>query len=159
MYRIRNYLVSILKYIAVICIVGLTVVVALQVITRLLGISFSGGEELARFMLIWLTFSGCSVALAEKMHLSVNFFVNLTPERIQQIIYLLVNVVIILFYVVIAYFGFQLSIKAINTLSPSLHWSMGMVYGVLPVTSIFTIYILTIDLIREYILKNKEGHI
>ncbi|WP_083329021.1 TRAP transporter small permease [Peptoniphilus raoultii] len=149
MLKVKNIFLNILKAACLICIIGLTVVVAIQVITRTLKLSFPWCEELARFFLIWLTFCGCSVALAEDRHLSVNFFVNLTKGKVNKAIGFFGKLIIIIFYGIIAFYGMTLSMKTIKVLSPTMQWSMGLVYSVLPITSFMTIYILLVMLFEK----------
>lgn len=140
--KIKNILLTILKFICFFCIVGLTFIVALQVISRSFKISLPWCEELARFFLIWLTFAGCSVALSDDRHLSVSFFVDLTKGNVNKFIVLFGDFIIIIFYLIITIYGFKLSSKTMHVLSPTMQWPMGLVYSVLPITSLMTLYIL-----------------
>ncbi len=155
MEKISKGLSKILSNLLMIMIVLLTVVVALQVITRILEISVPWAEELARFLLIWLTFIGTSVAIHEKMHLAVKFFVRLAPIKIQYYIGLFTYSIIIIFFGSLIFAGFNLAITTMNKLSSSLQWPMGLVYLVLPIASIFAV-IFTINEAKLYIKKKGE---
>lgn len=137
------------RIIALFCgltIVGLVCVVAAQVLFRTMKISIPWAEELARFLMIWLTFAGCSLAIRRKSHLSVDFFVNLAPKGIQTLIGIVTHGIIIVFFALLVVYGISLSMRSINTLSSTLQWSMGMVYSVLPICSLTSIFFVLEDL-------------
>ena len=89
--KLSKVMTSIIESFCGIVVVGQAVIIAEQVIARGLGISLPWGEELARFFLIWLTFLGCSMAIKQDCHLSVDFFVRMAPQKIRLIIGLIVK--------------------------------------------------------------------
>ncbi len=155
MEKFSKRLSKILSNILMVIIVLLTVVVALQVITRILKISIPWAEELARFLLIWLTFIGTSVAIHEKMHLAVKFFVRLAPIKAQYYIGLFTYSIMIIFFGSLIFAGWNLALTTMNKLSSSLQWPMGLVYLVLPIASIFAL-IFTMNEVTQYIKKKGE---
>ena len=140
--KIYHFFLFLLKWISLISIVLLTVVVAIQVITRQLSISLPWTEELARFAMIWLTFAGATLALDQDRHLSVQYFLTLAKKPVQKGIRGISQGVIILFYSVITIYGFKLTKLSFATKSSTLQWPMGIVYIVLPITSLMAIYVL-----------------
>ena len=136
--------VQLLSYFCMIAILGLTVIVATQVTARFFSISTPWAEELARFFLVWLTFLGSSLAIHEKLHLSVNYFVNMAPRRMRTGIGLLIYGLMITFFSILIVYGFRLSILSMNTSSSTLQWPMGLVYSVIPLSSILCIYFIII---------------
>lgn len=144
--KITNIISELLSWLCIITVAGLAVIMALQVTTRWMGISLAWTEELARFFLVWLTFAGCVLAIKDKSHLSVNFFVNLAPRRLRLVIGILVYIIMVSFFALLMIYGFQLSSLSMKTLSSTLRWPMGLVYGVLPVTAIMGIYFLLLEM-------------
>lgn len=140
--KINGFFLSSLKWISLISIVLLTVVVALQVVTRQLKISLPWTEELARFAMIWLTFAGTTLALEQRRHLSVQYFLNLTKKPTQKVVRGLSQFIVIFFYGVITMYGFKLSKLSFMTKSSTLQWPMGLIYAILPITSLMAIYVL-----------------
>ena len=156
--KLSKVMTSIIESFCGIVVVGQAVIIAAQVIARVLGISLPWSEELARFFLIWLTFLGCSLAIKQDCHLSVDFFVKMAPQKIRLIIGLIVKFLMILFFGIILVYGVKLSVATMSTLSTSLQWPMGLIYFVLPVSaviSIFYIFLHTVDFIK----KGKEGEV
>lgn len=148
--KINNRIVKVLSFIAMLSMVFLTAIVAIQVFSRWMGISLPWTEELARFVLIWLTFIGSSLALEKKMHLSVKFFVNLLPDKIRYYVRLFIYALMMVFFGVIVFYGFKLTILSFGTLSSSLQWPMGIVYSILPITSIISIFFIAMEFIEVY---------
>lgn len=149
MKKFTDLLVQSLVFFCALCMMGLTIVVLLQVISRHLQISLTWSDELARFLLIWLTFSGAALAIDYKMHLSVNFLVDLAAEAVQKYIKYFAYTVIIFFQMILVIFGFKLSLISIDNLSPTMQWSMGLVYLVIPVTAIISIYLVIYRLLTS----------
>lgn len=154
--KITYWIEKLLSWCCMLSIVGLTVVVAAQVITRAIEISLPWAEELARFLMIWLTFLGCSLALYRKGHLSVNFFCNMAPKPIRLALGIFTRLAMIGFFGVLTVCGFQLMLLSMNTISSSLQWSMGAVYSVLPLSSMISIYFIAVDLIQYIGEKGSE---
>ena len=82
--KTTRWITHLLNWFCLIAMLGLALIVALQVVSRLLKISLPWTEELARFLLVWLTFLGCVLAIYRKSHLSVNFLVEMMPEKLKR---------------------------------------------------------------------------
>ena len=154
--KISKTMTSIIEIFCGIVVLGQTVIIAAQVVTRLMGISLPWSEELARFFLIWLTFLGCSLAIKQDSHLNVDFFVNMAPQKVKLVIGLFVKFLMIVFFGILLVYGIKLSIAAMNTPSTSLQWPMGAIYMVLPVSGIISIYYVVMQTI-EFVKSHKEG--
>ena len=152
--KLSKGITSVLVVLCSITVVGLTLIVALQVVTRLMNISLPWTEELARFFLIWLTFLGCSLALQQESHLSVDFFVNLAPKKVKLVIGLFIRVLMFIFFGVLLVYVIKLSILSIDTPSSSLQWPMGLIYGILPISGVISMFYVVIDTIK--FVKGKE---
>lgn len=143
MKKITSYAASILSYLCIIVVVALTLVVFAQVVTRLFKYSLPGTEELSRLMIVWLTFLGTSLAIHEKMHLAVNFFVNMAKINIRKYIYFFVHVLTIVFFGILLVYGFKLSVSTMGSLSPTLQIPMSIFYASIPVSSVFSIFFIS----------------
>lgn len=91
-------------------------------------------EELARFLLIWITFVGASVAVRKNEMLAFQFSRTFVPQRYTRLMQLTVSLATIVFLVIFLWFGFSsLSIYKLITSSAtsiSLIWpASGMVVG------------------------------
>ncbi|MFB9860754.1 TRAP transporter small permease [Salinicoccus siamensis] len=139
-------LVKLLTWMCIITITLLTFIVLLQVVTRFFDYSLPGTEELSRLFIVWLTFLGSSLAIYEKMHLAVNYFVNKFKTKYRKIFYILVNALIIVFYAVLTFYGFKLSMSAMSQTSSTLQLPVGISYLAIPVSGLFSLYFIVINL-------------
>ena len=147
MEKVTEKVVKILSILCVIAITGLTVIVFVQVFSRFIKISLPGTEELARLLIVWLTFLGSSLAIYEKMHLGVRYFVGLANEKNQKIIDFIIHLLTIGFFSILTIYGFKLVISTMATTSSTLHLPMGIFYGVIPISSVFSIYFVAINML------------
>ena len=147
--RLTNILVKILTLLCVITITLLTAIVLLQVITRLFDYSMPGTEELARLLIVWLTFLGSSLAIHEKMHLAVNYFVKKFNRRNRKVIYMITNLLIIGFYAVLTFYGFKLSVNAMTWTSATLQLPMSLFYLAIPVSGLFSLYFILTNMTKS----------
>lgn len=82
--------------------ITMSTLVTLQVILRFFFKSgFAWGEELSRYMFVWLVFSGLSYAVRNNRQISVNYLRNILSERGQKIIMLIVDLLFLFFILVI----------------------------------------------------------
>ncbi|MDV2582174.1 TRAP transporter small permease [Alkalibacillus haloalkaliphilus] len=145
--KITKLFVKLLSALCIISIVGLTVIVFAQVISRMISFSLPGTEELARLLTVWLTFFGASLAIHEKLHLSVNYFVSLVKENVRIVIGLIVHALMLVFFAVLLFYGFKLTIHSMGTTSSTLQLPMGLYYMVIPISSIFSIYFIFVKML------------
>lgn len=151
--KVTNIITKILSTLCFLTIAGLTIIVFLQVFSRFIEYSLPGTEELARLLVVWLTFLGTSLAIHEKMHLGVRYFVGLAREQNQKIIDFAIHILTIVFFGVLMIYGFKLTMATMATTSSTLQLPMGLFYGVIPLSSIFSIYYIIINMIKP----SKEG--
>ncbi|WP_245415729.1 TRAP transporter small permease [Alteribacter populi] len=147
MTKVTEKIVKLLSILCIITITGLTIIVFVQVFSRFMKISLPGTEEIARLLVVWLTFLGTSLAFHEKMHLSVSYFVNLVNVGLRHKIGLLIHGIMISLFSVLMVYGFRLTIAAMDTTSSTLQLPMGLFYLVIPVSSIFSIYFIVVNML------------
>ncbi|WP_269051099.1 TRAP transporter small permease [Sporosarcina sp. G11-34] len=148
MNKLTNSIVKLLSIFCVIVITGLTLIVFIQVFSRFIKYSIPGTEELARLLIVWLTFLGSSLAIYEKMHLGVRYFVGLVSINKQKKIDFFIHILMILFFSVLVFYGFKLTMSTVATTSPALQISMAIFYGVIPISSLFSIYFIIVNMIN-----------
>ena len=98
------------------------------------------------------------MAIKQDCHLSVDFFVRMAPQKIRLIIGLIVKFLMILFFGIILVYGVKLSVATMSTLSTSLQWPMGLIYFVLPVSAVISIFYIVLHTVG-FIKKGKEGEV
>lgn len=116
-----------------------------QVLSRyLLQTPSSGSEELARFLLIWISLIGAVYSYRVKLHLGLDVLVNKLPHNQQVATQLFCHVAILFFSLAVLVFGgVKLVLLTFNPvqISPALGFHMGYVYLVLPLSGVLmTLY-------------------
>jgi len=114
-------------------VVAIVAVVFGQVIARfLLQVPTPWSEELARYLLVWISFLAASVALRRGAHVGVAFFVELLPKRVQVIVAGITHLVATAFFATMAVYGLQiLSVTRIQR-SPAMEMPMHWAYSAIP---------------------------
>ncbi|RKY12155.1 MAG: TRAP transporter small permease [Planctomycetota bacterium] len=118
-------------------------------------------EEIARFLLIWISLLGGAVAFGEKAHLGVDYFVGKFDLAAQKLIAIIGQVIILIFAVLIFIIGgSNIVINNMQQLAPALGpqfgLQMGHVYLALPIAGAFMI-IFTVERILELVLSKEQG--
>ena len=109
--KLTEKIVKVLSILCVFAITGLTVIVFVQVFSRFIKFSMPGTEELARLLIVWLTFLGTSLAIHQKMHLGVRYFVGLVSKNKQRAIDFVIHIIMILFFGILMIYGFKLTCR------------------------------------------------
>lgn len=91
-------------------IAGLAAVVNLQIFSRyLFNAPFIWPEEVARLLLVWMTFIGAAALTRRGSDIAVDTFVLLFPPRVRRFFLLLRDVTMIALFSFIAFQGFELA--------------------------------------------------
>lgn len=144
-----------IKHILNILLFIMVIVVFAQVVIRYaLNNPLAWSEEIARYILVWLTFLGAAYAMSKQAHVGVEVFVKLFPVKIQKGVLVLATFVSLFFFAIMIYQGYLFALRTMTQTSPVLHFPMGGVYSVIPLSGI----ILSINLIYNTIQElKKEG--
>jgi TRAP-type C4-dicarboxylate transport system permease small subunit len=87
-----------LEGVIVAALILMTLVLLLQVFARYVAkISIPWTEELARYLLVLMTFTGAALALRDKQHIAITFLLERLPDTPRICFELFFNVVIMLF--------------------------------------------------------------
>jgi len=114
---------------------GMAVIVAVQVFFRyVLNHSIFWSEELARFLLVWLTFLGASVAYYRRGHASIDvIFARLTgPGR--KAAALTVHLICLAFFLILVIYGWSFAHFVRLQISPALSLPKWIPHGILPLS-------------------------
>ncbi len=127
---------------------GLTAVITLQIVSRVFFTSVSWTEEVARFLLIWITFLGAALAYQQGRHIAVTLLRDTLPPALRRIVSGVAVLVAIVFLLTLAKIGWQYMNMQSFQKSPSLRLSMTYVYAVMPFAALLMAGLSVIDLIR-----------
>lgn len=114
---------------------SMAVIVAIQVFSRyVLNHSLFWSEELARFLLVWLTFLGASVAYRRKAHPSIDVVFVRTSAPVQRILTILVHLSSMVLFGVMIFFGVKFAYFVRLQISPALHLPKWIIFSIIPIS-------------------------
>lgn len=112
-------------------------------------------DEAARFLMVWLTFLGGAYMFGSDGHLSVNSLRDMMPAKAQNALFVFTYLLIGSFAILVMIFGSQrLILRTLSQTSPSLGVPMGMFYSILPISAIFIVLYMILNL-SEMLYKGK----
>lgn len=104
-----DFLDSVVKWVCIILTGAMFAVVLLQVFARLLPVPKPPWtEELARYLMIYLSFIGASSGIKRWNNINVDMFIKKFPKVFQRIMSLLIKLSVLVFIVVIGYLGYKI---------------------------------------------------
>ncbi len=108
-------------------------------------------DELARYLLIWLSMLGASYVTGKRMHLSIDLLAQRSSlERRKKLNTLIYSVVAIFAFLVMVVGGSRLVyvVSSLGQTSPALEVPLSIVYIVLPIGGLIIIYYSIINILH-----------
>lgn len=130
----------------------MTVIIIIQVFMRYIFLySLSWSEEVARYLMIWVSFLGASLALKYGFHIGVEFVINRFPEKVRNWVNLIAKIGILIFLIYFTIGGFLVSWAVRDQDSPALLFSMAYAYLAAPLGGVFMIIQLLNLLVEDWV--------
>lgn len=118
----------------------LILIVFSQVIFRyVFASSFIWGEELGKYIFVWLMFLGITTGVYNSKHLGIAYFAGKVSKRGQVWIKYFCYGLSIAFFSILGITGFLFSLMNMDSSSPVLPVAYGYIYSVIPVASILCV--------------------
>ena len=153
--KLKKGMTAILNGALVVAVLLLVVDVVWGVFTRsIMGEQAKWTEELARFLLIWVSLLGGAVAFGTKGHLGVDYFVGLFDPRAGKLMAVVVHCIVLFFAGVVFVYGGCMVVRnalVMEQMTPALEWKMGHVYLALPISGVFMILYTVENLIETLV--------
>jgi len=132
--KINNFNIKLSYYVSVFLIFSIVFLMLTQVILRRFGSSISYSEELARWFLIFVCFISSFSALVKGVHIGITILVKRLPKPIRKIIIIFNNIIVIIFFIYVFWYGLIVAIKAWDQsggiiLIPMFYAKMGIPLG------------------------------
>lgn len=152
-----------------IALLGITVSVFVGVLGRyVFAFGFVGGEELARYLMIWMTFLGAYVLVREQRHIVIDIALRLMPPGARRVLAVTIGVVGIATMIYLAYTGYYLAERMLagGRMSTVLPWPSGVLHVSLPVAAVLMAaaflhmslaHLLTPDEAVPLVLESEDG--
>lgn len=119
---LRNGFERVLIAIVVFLLAAITIIVLMGVGYRKLGIPLVWYDEVASITLAWLTYYGAALAALKRSHIGFPGLVNKAPARLRVGLVLLGEVIIIAFFAVLGWNGYQVLVILEGDTMISLPW-------------------------------------
>ena len=161
MEQLKRILDKFLEVLLMVAVAILVIDVLWQVFTRfVMGKPSSWTEELATFLLIWVSLLGAAVALGRGAHLGIDYFASKLPERNRIQTELFVFAVITVFSLlamVVGGIGLVKQTLDLEQISVALHIPMGYVYLAIPISGAFLVLYGLIGFFERLKMLQEEG--
>lgn len=137
---------------------SMALIVALQVFFRyMLNHSLFWSEELARYILVWLTFMGATTAYYRNLHPGVDILIKKVPMKIRDLLSLLVQIISCGLFGIMIVYGFKFAYFVRLQISPALSLPKWTVYSIIPVCGIILLFHGLGFLINDLRKKNNDS--
>lgn len=130
---------------------AMTVIIILQVFLRYLFLfSLSWSEEVARYLMIWASFLGASLAVKYGLHIGVEFLINRFAAGPKRAVTLAAKMSMLFFLVLFIIGGVQVAWALRDQDSPALLFSMFYAYLSAPVGGVFMMIQLLNSMVEDW---------
>ena len=155
--RLAAFLDFVLETFTVLLMVVLTVIVIVAVLARLAGESFSWYDEVAAIMLAWITYYGSALAALRRRHIGFDSVLLSSPVRYRMLAVAFGEAVVLTFFVLLAWTGFQVLAVLQGSYLVSLTWvPIQFTQSVIPIGAILFIICQLLSL-PDYWRKTRDG--
>lgn len=138
--RLRTAFERVMKVIVAVLMVTLAVLIVTAVIFRKAGHSLSWYDEVASVLLAWLTYYGAAYAAARRAHIGFEGLVESVPTRWGLAMFILAETIVIGFFVVLAWTGWEvLKVLEGTTLVSLPQVSVQITQSVIPIGAVLFI--------------------
>jgi TRAP-type C4-dicarboxylate transport system permease small subunit len=158
--KLKKWMTTALDVVLIIAVLLLVIDVVWGVFTRyVMGEQAKWTEELARFLLVWVSLLGGAVAFGIKGHLGVDYFVGKFDPDVRKLMALFAHLVVLFFAAAIFVYGGGRVVSdalAMEQMTPALGLKMGHVYLALPISGLFMVLFTIENLIETWVTPAGE---
>ena len=150
----KNILDKVTEILMCIILTSMLLAASWQVFTRfILNSPSTLTEEFLRYSLIWLTMIGGAYAFGQKKHVAMNFLLRRLSDKIQNIMRIIVDIIVVIFSFFILFYGGRITYNnAIGQVSAALGVPMQFLYLSLILSGILMFFYAVSNII--YHIKN-----
>lgn len=127
---------------------ALIVTITAQIVSRVFFTAFGWTEELARFLLVWLTFAGAVYAWYTRRHIAVTVLVERLPGRLRWLAGLAGLTIAVGFLLALSWVGYEYMSAQSFQKSAAMRIPMSYVYAVIPVSALLMAWLSLSDLLQ-----------
>lgn len=150
MVKIENIMTKFLNVIGILIIIEFTVIIFFQVILRyFFNTTLSWGYEITTLSLVYLTFIGVALSSVDDSHIRITFLHELLPKKAVNILDLIVDILCIFFIVFVSLKSLEFIANNFDITTTALNIPLSYIYGIFPITGIFMVFFMMMNISRN----------
>ena len=120
--------------------------------------SFTWASELTIYFFLWSMFFATIYCFKTDAHISINFVVEMLPKKLAKVLLIVSKIITIIFLVAVAYYGYDylLLVIEMEEVSIDLDIPMWIPYMVIPISFLFSAYVVVKSLIKLILTPSNE---
>jgi len=135
MKKLNAHLLQLCRILLIIMVPAMTGIVFVQVILRYVFLSpLSWIEELARYLLVWISCFGAAYGVRKGEHIAVMFLNNMFKGYMKSALTIFIHILVIILFMVCFMKGIGLSIRQWNVVTPALQIPRTLPYLGIPIS-------------------------
>lgn len=159
MRRFEHYFIAVNKWALVLLLSAMAVIVFANVSLRYLtNFSITWAEEVARYLMVWMTFIGAGLALRTGGHVAIGNFQEMLGPGAQRVVRGLILCLLLAFFAIMIWMGKDYMDRMRFQVTPATRISFSYIYAAMPIG--FALLIVHLLLIaRSFVLENRFAEI
>lgn len=150
MKTIDKYLTMVVRGIIGIALVALFAVCFGTIVGRLcFKASMGWSQDVIRLCFTYIIYLGAAYCVREKAHLNIDFIIGMMNPMVRKVIEFIINVVLLVFFVFIVYFGMQFVATGGTQKSPYLMIPMTYYYYGIPVSGVLMFFYMLEQIVEQ----------
>jgi TRAP-type C4-dicarboxylate transport system permease small subunit len=151
----ERYFVATNRWMLILMLAVMSVIIFANVVLRYTtNVSIEWAEEVARHLMIWLTFIGCGPVLRYGGHIAVENLQDSVPRPLAIAIRAFIAVLLAGLFVFLTWFGIEYMDRTQYQQTPATQISFAYIYAALPIGAAMTL-IHWLLIVRDYVLERK----
>ena len=151
----ERYFLATNRWMLIVMLAVMSVIIFANVVLRYTtNVSIEWAEEVARHLMIWLTFIGCGPVLRYGGHIAIDNLQDALPAKLAMALRVLIALLITAFCVFCIWTGIEYMDRTQYQTTPSTQISMAWIYAALPIGMAMTL-VHWLLIVRSYVLRRE----
>ncbi|MBK6337859.1 MAG: TRAP transporter small permease [Betaproteobacteria bacterium] len=134
---LRHRVERAVDWLAIVTFSGMFACVLVQVFFRyFLDSPLTWSDELARYLFVWCAFLGWVIAARRRSHLAISAVQVRLPPRARAALGVVAALAAVVFAGILCHYGVRITLRNADVETPSLFFTMGVVYAIVPAAAV-----------------------
>lgn len=158
MKKLKQMIDKVVEWFSIGLVIVMVLLVLWQIVARyLLNSPSSFSEALTRYLFVWLVLVTSTYAFGSRDHMYISALNDRLRGKTRTVVNLLIEILTILFAACVMVFGGSIIARMqMVSLDSSLHIPMGIVYAIIPICGVITVFYCICNILEE-LEKAKEA--